>query len=95
MNVLQILPSLDVGGVETGTIDLARYLVRNGHKAIVISGGGRLVKELDKIGARHYTLPVGKKSVFTVIRMVRAVCDVGADKADAGIYGSRFDNHGR
>ena len=44
-----------MGGVETGTIDLARYLVRKGHKAIVISGGGRLVKELDKIGARHYT----------------------------------------
>ncbi|MDD5173851.1 MAG: lipopolysaccharide heptosyltransferase II [Candidatus Omnitrophota bacterium] len=76
MNILQILPSLDVGGVETGTIDLARYLVRGGHKAIVISGGGRLVKELDKIGARHYTLPVGKKSIFSVIKMVRRVCDI-------------------
>ncbi|MDP3730124.1 MAG: lipopolysaccharide heptosyltransferase II [Candidatus Omnitrophota bacterium] len=76
MNILQILPALDVGGVETGTIDLARYLVGKGHKAIVISSGGRLVKELDKIGARHYILPVGKKSVFTVIRMIRAVCDI-------------------
>jgi lipopolysaccharide heptosyltransferase II len=76
MNILQMLPSLDVGGVETGTIDLARYLVRKGHKAIVISGGGRLVKELDKIGARHYTLPVGKKSISSVIKMVRQVSDV-------------------
>jgi lipopolysaccharide heptosyltransferase II len=76
MNILQILPSLDVGGVETGTIDLARYLVQNGHKAIVISSGGRLVKELDKIGARHYSLPVGKKSLFSVIRMVRKVSDI-------------------
>ncbi len=76
MNILQILPSLDVGGVETGTIDLARYLVHKGHKAIVISGGGRLVKELDKIGARHYTLPIGKKSPLGVIRMVRQVCDI-------------------
>jgi lipopolysaccharide heptosyltransferase II len=76
MNILQILPSLDVGGVETGTIDLARYLVRKGHKAVVISGGGRLVKELDNIGARHYTLPVGKKSLFNGIRMVRLVCDI-------------------
>ncbi|MCX5666249.1 MAG: lipopolysaccharide heptosyltransferase II [Candidatus Omnitrophica bacterium] len=76
MNILQILPSLDVGGVETGTIDLARYLAQKGHKAIVISGGGRLVKELDKIGARHYTLPVGKKSLFGVIKMVRQVCDI-------------------
>lgn len=76
MNILQILPSLDVGGVETGTIDLARYLVRKGHKAIVISGGGRLVKELDKVGARHYTLPVGKKSLFGMIKMIRRVSDI-------------------
>ncbi len=76
MNILQILPSLDVGGVETGTIDLARYLVQKGHKAIVISAGGRLVRELDKIGARHYTLSVGKKSIFNMIRMVRAVSDI-------------------
>ena len=64
MNVLQILPSLDVGGVETGTIDLAKYLVLRGHKAITVSKGGRLVRELDAIGARHYNLPVGKKSLL-------------------------------
>lgn len=76
MNILQILPSLEVGGVETGTIDLARYLVKKGHKAIVISGGGRLVRELDKIGARHYTLPVGKKSIFGMVKMIRRVCEI-------------------
>ena len=76
MNVLQILPSLDVGGVETGTVDLARYLVSHGHKAITISGGGRLVKELDAINARHYTLPVGKKSLFNIVRMIGALRDI-------------------
>jgi len=70
MNILQILPSLDVGGVETGTVDLARYLVKQGHKAIVVSGGGRLVRDLDAIGARHYSLAVGKKSLFTIISMI-------------------------
>lgn len=76
MNILQILPSLDVGGVETGTIDLARYLVAHGHKAITISSGGRLVRELDAIGSRHYNLPVGKKSLFTIIRMIGAVREI-------------------
>ena len=76
MNILQILPSLDVGGVETGTVDLVRYLVANGHKAIVVSSGGRLVRELDRVGARHYNLPVGKKSLFTIIRMVGALRDI-------------------
>jgi lipopolysaccharide heptosyltransferase II len=70
------LPSLDVGGVETGTIDLARYLVEHGHKAITISSGGRLVRELDKINARHYNLPVGKKSPVSVIKMVGKVVEI-------------------
>jgi lipopolysaccharide heptosyltransferase II len=76
MNILQILPSLDVGGVETGTVDLARYLVSNGHKAIVVSSGGRLVREIDKIGARHYSLPVDRKSLFTIIRMIGALREI-------------------
>ena len=76
MNVLQILPSLDIGGVETGTVDLARYLTKNGHKAITVSGGGRLVRELDMPLSRHYTLPVGKKSPITIIRMIHALRDI-------------------
>ena len=70
MNILQILPELNVGGVETGTVDLARYLVRSGHKAVVVSGGGELVGDLESSGAIHYQLPVQKKSIFTVIKTV-------------------------
>ncbi|MBN1526732.1 MAG: lipopolysaccharide heptosyltransferase II [Candidatus Omnitrophica bacterium] len=76
MNILQILPSLDVGGVETGTVDLARYLVGHGHKTVVVSGGGRLVRQLDAMGAVHYSLPVGKKDIFTFFGMARAVADI-------------------
>lgn len=70
MNILQILPELNVGGVETGTLDLAKYLVKLGHKAVVVSAGGRLVNELESLGAIHYQLPVHKKSVFTIIEMI-------------------------
>ena len=76
MNVLQILPELNIGGVERGTVDLARYLMANDHKAVVVSGGGRLVRELDMIGARHYRLPVGRKSLFTMISMVGRLCEI-------------------
>ncbi len=76
MNVLQVLPSLDVGGVETGTVDLVRYLVQNGHKAVVVSSGGRLTNEVTRAGARHYALPVHKKNILTMIRMARRLCDV-------------------
>jgi lipopolysaccharide heptosyltransferase II len=70
MNILQILPELNVGGVETGTIDLAKYLVRLGHKAVVVSAGGQLVKELEASGAIHYQLPVNKKSAFSIIKNI-------------------------
>ena len=88
MNILQVLPSLDVGGVETGTIDLARYLVGHGHRAVVVSGGGRFVKELDAMGATHYTLPVGRKSLFNVIMMTRKLRDI-IKKEDIDIVHAR------
>lgn len=66
MNVLQLLPGMEVGGVERGTLEIARYLVLNGHKAVVVSSGGRLVKKLTEAGAKHYSLPIGDKNPFTM-----------------------------
>ncbi len=76
MNILQILPALNVGGVELGTIDLARYLTLNGHKSVVVSGGGRLVRRLDEVGSRHYRLPVGRKNPVIILLMVRRLCEI-------------------
>jgi hypothetical protein len=53
LTVVQLLPELEEGGVEGETVDLAIYLARNGHKSIVISGGGRLVKQLEEAGCTH------------------------------------------
>lgn len=60
--VLQLLPELEGGGVERGTLELGRYLVRHGHRSIVGSGGGRLVPQLEREGSIHVTMPVGAKS---------------------------------
>ncbi|MFH1201872.1 MAG: GT4 family glycosyltransferase PelF [Candidatus Omnitrophota bacterium] len=76
MNILQILPELNVGGVERGVVDLSRYLKRQGHKIVVVSAGGRLVADLEKEGIRHYTLAVHKKSIFVMIRMVRELSKI-------------------
>ncbi len=70
MKILQILPELNVGGVETGTVDFSKYLVQHGHQSLVVSNGGKLVAELEQSGTKHYTLPVHKKSLLTMIRMV-------------------------
>ncbi|MGD9500137.1 MAG: glycosyltransferase, partial [Halothiobacillus sp.] len=64
--VMQLLPALESGGVERGTIEIAAALMAAGHKAIVVSGGGRMVAELEALGAEHITLPIGKKSLTSL-----------------------------
>ena len=76
MKILQILPELNVGGVETGTLDLSKYLVRLGHKAVVVSAGGSLVSELEASGAKHYTLPVHKKSIISVYKLIPQLTEI-------------------
>ncbi|OGW87274.1 MAG: lipopolysaccharide heptosyltransferase II [Omnitrophica bacterium RIFCSPHIGHO2_02_FULL_46_11] len=74
MKIAQILPHLDVGGVETGTVDLAKALKKRGDQPYVISNGGVLVEELVKAGIPHLKLPVHQKSI-TSLRLVREIAD--------------------
>ncbi|HNW39031.1 MAG TPA: lipopolysaccharide heptosyltransferase II [Candidatus Omnitrophota bacterium] len=76
MKILQILPELNVGGVETGTLDLSKYLVRLGHKSVVVSAGGALVKDLEAAGAKHYSLAVNKKSIISMYKMIPKLAEI-------------------
>jgi len=69
LKVVQILPALDGGGVERGTLEVAEGLIQHGHQAIVISSGGRLVSSLEAMGAQHIELPIAKKSLFTLLQI--------------------------
>lgn len=74
LTVIQLLPQLDVGGVERGTIQIAHALVQAGHRAIVVSAGGALVPELEACGAEHVTLAIGEKRLGT-LRHIGALRD--------------------
>lgn len=71
ITVVQLVPHLDSGGVERGTVEVADALVRAGHRSIVISGGGRLIDAIERGGSRHYTLPVGRKSLAALALIFR------------------------
>jgi glycosyltransferase involved in cell wall biosynthesis len=73
MRVLQVLPNLDSGGVERGTVEFARELVRQGHESLVMSNGGRLVGQLEREGSRHVQMPVHRKSLgsLALVRPLR------------------------
>ncbi len=83
MKVLQILPALELGGVERGTVDLARALKARGEDgAVVISSGGALVQELIKEGIPHYTLPVAEKSIFSLALVPKIVEIIQRERVD-------------
>jgi glycosyltransferase involved in cell wall biosynthesis len=66
LTVVQMLPALESGGVEKGTLEVGRHLVQNGHRSIVISAGGRLVAQLEREGSEHVAWPVGAKRLATL-----------------------------
>ncbi|MDX2298930.1 MAG: glycosyltransferase [Xanthomonadaceae bacterium] len=66
LTVLQLLPALEAGGVERSTLEIAQALVARGHRAVVISEGGRLLPELLATGAEHLAMPIGRKSLRTL-----------------------------
>ncbi len=77
LRVLQVLPALEMGGVERGTIDVAISLKQKGHFPVIASYGGRLVSHLRKNGIIHEYLPLHSKNPITmwmnVNRLVRII----------------------
>ena len=66
MRIIQVLPELDIGGVERHVIDLSNELAERGHDVLVISNGGQMQSQLsDKV--LHWQLPVHKKNPFIAL----------------------------
>ncbi|AMO67213.1 MAG: glycosyltransferase involved in cell wall biosynthesis [Zhongshania aliphaticivorans] len=82
LKIVQVLPALNSGGVERGTVELARELVRGGHQSVVISAGGRMVEGLVAEGSEHITMPVHRKSLMSLLQvrpMRRLLAELQAD----------------
>ena len=65
--VVQVLPALNQGGVERGTIEIAEALQKAGIRNYVISAGGKMVAELTRLGVSHITLPVNTKNPISML----------------------------
>ncbi|MDD4954700.1 MAG: glycosyltransferase [Candidatus Omnitrophica bacterium] len=87
MRIMQIVPRMEIGGLERGVIDLTVYF-KNRKDAgadiqnIVVSGGGRLIQELDKEGVTHHELPVYKKSLFSLFLIPKLRKIIDKEKID-------------
>ncbi|QHI96003.1 glycosyltransferase [Aristophania vespae] len=77
--ILQVLPKLDAGGIEQGTLDIAEAVAKAGGRAIVVSEGGRLLPRLRFVGGEHVTLSLKKSAsplaYFRNVRRLRKICE--------------------
>ncbi len=66
--ILQVLPRLEAGGVERGTVEIAQAVVAAGGTALVASQGGRLVAAIERAGGRHIAMPLASKNPAVIWR---------------------------
>ncbi|MCW8889091.1 MAG: glycosyltransferase family 4 protein [Sedimenticola sp.] len=66
MRIVQLLPELNEGGVERGSVELSREFVKRGHESIVISHGGKMVPLIAESGGEHITFDVCSKNPLSV-----------------------------
>ena len=72
-NLVQIVPSLDSGGVERGTVDVANFLAENKIQNFIITSGGKMIKELDENFTHVHQLPVDSKNFFSYPLIARKI----------------------
>ncbi len=87
LTVLQVLPALDTGGVERGTVDIAAAIMSVGGRALVASAGGKLELPLLRSGAEHFKMPLASKNPLTmqanVGRLVSLIRENGVELVHA------------
>lgn len=74
--IVQILPALQSGGVERGTVDVAKAIKDAGFESIVISNGGVLTYNLHDIGVEHIKLEVNSKNPFKIFRNAKKIIKI-------------------
>ncbi|NBX85984.1 MAG: glycosyl transferase, partial [Proteobacteria bacterium] len=62
LTVLQLTPALNDGGAELSAVEMAGYLHRHGHRALVASSGGKRLNDLIKNGGMFFSLPLASKN---------------------------------
>ena len=64
--IIQILPSLDNsgGGVERGSLDVAKKLAEDGYDSYLMSSGGDMSEKYKHKGVKNIYLPLKKKIFF-------------------------------
>ena len=80
MRVLIVAPALEAGAADAGAVELTRILQNAGHKAIVVSGAGRLAADINAAGAEFVPLDVATANPLKILRNAFALRRLARDK---------------
>ena len=64
--ILQVIPAMEMGGAEIGTVEISSYMKKKGWDVIVASSGGSLVKKLNLRDINHIKLPLNSKNPLII-----------------------------
>ena len=64
--ILQVIPAMEMGGAEAGTVEISSYMKKKGWDVIVASSGGSLVKKLNLRNINHIKLPLNSKNPLII-----------------------------
>jgi len=67
IKVLQVIPTLDYGGAETGCYDLAHFLPEQDCKSFIVTSSGVLLKYIKKEKVKVFRLPVQSKNPILIL----------------------------
>jgi glycosyltransferase involved in cell wall biosynthesis len=81
--ILQVVPSLIAGGVERGTIEIAKAIAAEEYKPLVLSSGGPLVSKILDLGGKHIKMNVDTKNplliLYNIYRIARLAKEENID----------------
>ena len=83
--ILQIVPSLKKinGGVERGTLDIAKELAERGFKSLILSSGGKMAEKYKYKGVDHYKMTLDLKGplnyFYNRIKFKRLIKEIKPD----------------
>ena len=87
LTVLQVVPRLEMGGVERGTQEIAEAIVAAGGRALVATAGGQMELRISRAGGEIFHMSADSKNPMTIwqnsMLMKRLIREEGVDVVHA------------
>lgn len=68
--ILQIIPNMEIGGAERTVLEVTSFLKKTDYTSIVLTSGGKLIEDLEKLNIEVIKYPIDKKNPFSIIKNI-------------------------